>query len=116
MAGVKNVCELMVAIEAEGRDWHDYGFPDSESLYSRVANLLNSNILSLSGYSLPFWKDIVVRLQENADLFDNDARDILSLLEEYPIERSIRKAKMKYYRSHFFELVATKIKAWIRRK
>lgn len=106
----------MVAIAAEGGDWHDFGFPDSESLYSRVDNLLNLNILSLSGHALPLWKNIVVRLQENMDLLDKDARDTLSLLREYPIEDSIKKERMKYYLSHFFELAAIKIMALIRRK
>lgn len=106
----------MSAIASEGGDWHNFGFSGSESLYSRVANLLNSNILAFSGHSLPFWKSIIVRLQQNIDLLDQDAKDTLRLLREYPIERSIKKAKLKYYCTHFIGLAVTKIKVLIRRK
>lgn len=106
----------MAAIAAEGGNWRDFGFTGSQSLYARVDNLLNSNVLSLSGHALPLWKSIVSRMQVNIELIDKDCKDTLNLLKEYPMERSINKARLKYYCSNFVGLAITKIKAIIRRR
>lgn len=110
----KNCClcekcfRTMLAIEAEGGDVAQFGFPLSETVLESLKKFLRDNVNEVYPSKIQHWNAIIERMKENQSMIPH--KEVLEFLENYNFKAEKRRFLYHYYTKNFFKILKRKVR------